>query len=98
MPTVGSPTTPASCADLCARLRKICGYAPLECTTADGGGYCAEQFDTSHRVCVGQAASCKDALACANDDAASDAGADSGAGDATGNDAAADAATDAKGQ
>ena len=68
VPTIGSASSPASCADLCTRLRKLCGYAPLDCVTADGGGFCEEQFDVPHRVCVGQAPSCKDALDCANDE------------------------------
>ena len=96
VPTIGSAQSPASCADLCVRLRKLCGYAPVDCTTADGGGYCAERFDPTHRVCVGQAASCKDALDCAND--ATEGGSDA-AGDVADDAAtAADVVTDVKGQ
>ena len=100
VPTIGTPTSPASCTDLCTRLRKLCGYAPTACITDDGGGYCEEQFDTTHRVCVGQAANCKDALDCVNDqpDADVDADVDAATGEGGEDDAATEAAADAKGQ
>jgi len=101
VPKIGSDQSPASCADLCVRMRRLCGYAPLDCVTEDGGGYCEQQFDAPHRVCVGQSSSCKDALDCANDETegGSDAAADALVPDAGGDDAAdTDAAADANGQ
>ena len=97
VPKIGSVSSPPSCTDLCARLRKLCGYAPIDCTNDDAGGYCDTQFDSSHRVCAGQAGSCKDALDCVNEetDGDSDAAADVAVPDAGGDDAG-DA--DAKGE
>lgn len=84
VPKIGSDTNPPSCADLCARLTRLCGYAPVECTTADAGGYCDVQFDSLHRVCVGQAGSCKDALDCVNEEAPDGAADDAAVDDAKG--------------
>jgi hypothetical protein len=80
--TIGSAASPAKCPDLCDRFEKLCGYAPLGCVES-----CAD-WDDGHRLCVGRAASCQEALqSCTNapvDEAGADAGEDAPADDAAG--------------
>lgn len=52
--TVGSPTDIPTCAQVCGRLAALCGYAPVDCTDADGGGYCdLNMTDPNERLCIG---------------------------------------------
>jgi hypothetical protein len=52
--TVGSPTDIPSCAQVCNRLEALCGYAPQDCTDADGGGYCDSNItDPAELLCIG---------------------------------------------
>jgi hypothetical protein len=52
--TVGSPTDTPTCAQICNRLAALCGYAPVDCTDADAGGYCDTQItDPTELLCVG---------------------------------------------
>lgn len=52
--TVGSATSPPTCAEVCSRLQALCGYAPDDCTNADGTGYCDVNFtDDALRTCIG---------------------------------------------
>jgi hypothetical protein len=52
--TVGSPTDIPTCAQICNRLAALCGYAPVDCTDADAGGYCDTQItDPTELVCIG---------------------------------------------
>lgn len=92
---------PPSCEDVCHRLELLCGYPPVDCValcSSDTDGY-----DDVHRVCVGQASSCREALQdCVNADpvagddaAAGDAGDGGSDDDASGQDAAPDGGSDA---
>jgi hypothetical protein len=68
---IGSAAAPPSCPDVCDRLVRLCGYAPVGCVES-----CAD-FDDGHKVCLGQAASCQDALqSCEDADEDEDAGED----------------------
>lgn len=52
--TVGSPTDIPTCAQVCNRLEALCGYAPQDCTDADGGGYCDLNItDPNELLCIG---------------------------------------------
>jgi hypothetical protein len=52
--TVGSPTDIPTCAQVCNRLQALCGYAPVDCTDADGGGYCDLNItDPNELLCIG---------------------------------------------
>jgi hypothetical protein len=52
--TVGSPTDIPNCAQVCNRLEALCGYAPVDCTDADGGGYCDLNItDPNELLCIG---------------------------------------------
>jgi hypothetical protein len=54
VPTVGSPTNIPNCAQVCDRLKALCGYAPIDCTAADAGGFCDTQFtDPTELLCIG---------------------------------------------
>lgn len=53
-----------TCAQICERLTKLCGYAPTsDCTDDEAGGYCDTSLVDS-LGCMGQAASCQEAWAC----------------------------------
>jgi hypothetical protein len=57
VPLVGSPTDVPTCADVCNRLEALCGYAPVDCTDWDGGGYCDLNItDPNELVCIGYGA------------------------------------------
>lgn len=76
VPPIGSAAAPASCEDLCQRLAALCGYAPVACVET-----CASEtdgWDDTHKVCAGEAASCSDALSCANEEVDGDAGEEEG--------------------
>ena len=55
---IGSSTDVPTCAQVCARLQALCGYAPVECLTPDDDsgvvGYCdAVLTDDSVKICIG---------------------------------------------
>ncbi len=67
---IGAPDAPASCDLLCERIGKLCGFPPYDCVAI-----CEADYDLLHKSCLGQAASCQEALqVCANEevDAAAD--------------------------
>lgn len=71
----------ATCEGVCNRLVGLCGYAPEDCTDADGGGYCDTQMP-GYLDCFAKAPSCQEAWNCFNtvtlpgDDAGTDASGD----------------------
>ncbi len=96
VPKIGSSSSPPDCKDLCPRIAKLCGFAPQDCTVADGGGYCDQYYDDARRSCAGQAATCKELLDCTNEvpDAETPDGANDASDDAS-DDVASEASTDA---
>lgn len=74
IPPIGSEAAPPKCPDLCERLAKLCGYAPVGCVDS-----CAN-YDEDHRACVGQAASCQSALQDCTNAETPEAGDDDGGG------------------
>jgi hypothetical protein len=61
---IGAPDAPASCELLCERIGKLCGFPPLDCVAT-----CEDEYDPMHRSCLGEAASCQEALeVCANEE------------------------------
>lgn len=68
--------TASTCTDVCNRLVALCGFAPDDCTDADGGGVCDTTL-TPYLDCFASAASCQAAWDCPNattpdDDASTD--------------------------
>lgn len=56
VPTVGSATDVPTCEQVCARLKALCGYAPVDCFSPDedGGDYCDTVLaDDSVKICIG---------------------------------------------
>lgn len=89
VPAVGSASAPPTCEQVCDRLARLCGYAPVSCLES-----CAAEADEGARLCRGQAASCREALTdCAP--AASDGGTEESDGGTEDADAAAEPITDA---
>ena len=97
VPKIGSSAAPPDCKDLCPRIAKLCGFAPQDCTVPDGGGYCDQYYDDTHRTCAGQAATCKELSECSNEvpDADSPDASDEDASDDASDDVTAEASTDA---
>lgn len=101
VPKIGSASAPPDCKDLCPRIVKLCGFAPVDCTLPDGGGYCEQYYDDTHRTCAGQASTCQEVHACSNEvpDSSVPDATDEDAGDASDDvtpDAPADGGKDAK--
>lgn len=66
---VGSDSAPPTCDEVCTRLAALCGYAPVGCVETCGAPAEENGWDDAHRTCKGSAASCRDALECANAEA-----------------------------
>lgn len=65
VPKLGGPGAPPNCDAVCTRLGQLCGYQPVDCATS-----CADGYGDEQRSCIGQAASCRDALqTCAPEEA-----------------------------
>ncbi len=61
-----APIANPTCAQVCERLTKLCGYAPTsDCTDDEAGGYCDTSLGNS-LDCMGQAPSCQAAWECTN--------------------------------
>ena len=58
---VGTVSPGGTCAQICARITALCGFAPADCTDDDGGGYCDLNFTQDQIDCIGTAKSCQEA-------------------------------------
>lgn len=94
VPKIGG-LAPPSCEDACSRLQGLCGYPPVDCVALCSSA--EEGYDDAHRICIGQASSCREALeSCENEEP--DGGEaelpDGAVGDAADSDATTDAPVD----